>query len=226
MVMPLASAPPCSLWAWITSAFCRSRGSDRTQVLRPHSTGVTLWEVDSYLLLMPDNTTPNLSEQKVPQKLWCAKSCESKCLHHSVTHSLPRAGHPGGHWVALAMMNYKAGHLRPGRRSHSHSGPQGNLSPPAKGSQCLTVRPHPCSVGSLPSRQETIVLFPALTPYPEADSRSNLLSWPLISFNIWRTGNNTFKKRSGEVADHSNDREDNPQGHLPLKFNSFWFIKY
>lgn len=85
------------------------------------------------------------------------KSCRITCRrrHHSVTHSLPRAEYPGGCWGPLAIMNYKAGHPRPGRSSHSQTGPQACLHPPAKGSQHLTVIPTPAAfpTATLPSFQ-------------------------------------------------------------------------
>lgn len=152
-----------------------------------------------------------------------------KCLHHSVTHSLPRAEYPGGCWGPLARMNYEAGHSRPGRSSHSQTGPQACLYPPAKGSHHLTVIPTPAAFPTvtLPSFQNThLCCSQPWSPIQRLSKGLICLDGPLFhsTFDPLET---SLKKQSQVMfADHSNDLKDKPQRHLPLKFNSFWFIKY
>lgn len=109
----------------------------------------------------------SISTENHAEAVMCGIMC--KCLHHSVTHSLPRAEYPGGCWGPLARMNYEAGHSRPGRSSHSQTGPQACLYPPAKGSHHLTVIPTPAAFPTvtLPSFQT----HTCAVPNPEALSR-------------------------------------------------------
>lgn len=122
--------------------------------------------------------------------MMCRITCRG--LHHSVTHSLPRAEYPGGCWRPLAIMNYKAGHSRPGRSSLSHTGPQACLSPTSQGLSTSHSHPHTSSFFySNPTifPKHTAVLFPSPKPYPEAEEGSHVLRGSLISFNIWPVGN-------------------------------------
>jgi len=79
----------------------------------------------------------------------------------------PRVEHPCGFWGPPITVNHKAGGLKPGTRSYSQLEPQVSLLPLAKGAhppwQQLALREPAIS------SRNTIALFPALKPYPEAD---------------------------------------------------------